>query len=435
MTFRRRSTFLKLTVPLLVFAVVLGMLLLVNRAPDSSAGGRADLGPPPRNTQELIESLQRRVRAEPGEATGYAQLGDAYLQRTRETGDFGFYVRAERTFDEALRRDAQNVEATVGAGTLALARHDFRAGLREGERALLLAPETVRPYAVIVDAQVELGRYADARRSLQEMVDRKPSLASYSRVSYFRELNGDLRGATEAMRLAVSAGGGTPENVAFVQTLFGDLRMNAGDVVGARRAYGEALASDAGSLPAQAGLARVDVARGRLAAAERRLRRVTERLPLPIYVTPLAEIELVRGQRAKAAGDLDLVRAQRRLLEAAGTRIDVDLALFEADHGSPRRAVRFARQVFAAAPSVRSADALGWALTRAGRPGEGLRYARRALRLGSVDPSFHYHAGMAAHDAGKAPTAGRELRKALSLNPSFSPFHAQRARRALRRLQ
>jgi hypothetical protein len=45
---------------------------------------------------------------------------------------------------------------------------------------------------------------------------------------------------------------------------------------------------------------------------------------------------------------------------------------------------------------VRSADALGRALTRAGRPAEGLRWARRALRLGSRDASYLLHAGLAA---------------------------------------
>jgi len=429
---------LKLGVPVLVFVVVLGALGLTNRSTDPSADAStdpaADLGAPPRNTEESIESLQRRVTAEPQEASGYAELGDAYLQRTRETGDFGFYVRAERAFDEALRRDPDSVQAIVGTGTLALARHDFPEGLRQGRRALRLEPETVRPFAVIVDGQIELGHYAAAGRALQEMVDLKPSLASYSRVSYFRELNGDIPGATEAMRLAVSAGGGTPENVAFVQTLLGDLLMDAGRKGSARQAYREALASEPGHLPARAGLARVDVARGRLAAAGRKLRRVAERLPIPTYVTPLAEIELARGRDAQAKRDLELVRVQRRLLQAAGTRTDVDLVLFEADHGSPARAVRFGRQVFAAAPSVRSEDALGWALTRAGRPEQGLRHALRSLRLGSVDPSFHYHAGMAAEQAGKPVRARRELRRTLRLNPSFSPFHAQRARRTLEAL-
>jgi tetratricopeptide (TPR) repeat protein len=437
---RRQKPVLKLGVPVLVFAVLLGAFTLANRSggTTSVASGEAQpttgLGRPARNTEELIAGLQRQVRAQPGEATGYAQLGDAYLQRTRETGDFGFYVRAERSFDEALRREPGNATATVGAGTLALARHDFDQGLRLGRRALALAPETVRPYAVIVDGQVELGRYSAARRSLQRMVDLKPNLASYSRVSYYRELHGDVRGAIEAMRLAVSAGGGTPESVAFVQTLLGDLLLDARDVAGARRAYRQALAGAPDHLPAEAGLARVDVATGRLPAAARRLRAVSRRLPLPTYLTPLAEIELALGRRTQASRDLELVRAQRRLLEAAGTRTDVDLVLSEADHGSPRRAVRLGRQVLAAAPSVRSDDALGWALTRAGQPEEGLLHARRAIRLGSVDPSFHYHAGIAARGVGRPVLARRELREALRLNPSFSPFHAQRARRALRAL-
>ncbi len=67
--------------------------------------------------------------------------------------------------------------------------------------------------------------------------------------------------------------------------------------------------------------------------------------------------------------------------------------LFEADHGSPARAVRLGRRVWRAAPSVRSADALGWALARSGRPAAGLRWARRALAPGSRDPLFRYHAG------------------------------------------
>ena len=85
-----------------------------------------------------------------------------------------------------------------------------------------------KPFGVLVDALVELGRYRAAGRALQAMVDRKPDLASYARVSYFRELHGDLDGAVGAMRLAASAGGDAPENVAYVQTLLGGLELQRG---------------------------------------------------------------------------------------------------------------------------------------------------------------------------------------------------------------
>jgi hypothetical protein len=64
-----------------------------------------------------------------------------------------------------------------------------------------------------------------------------------------------------------------------------------------------------------------------------------------------------------------------------------------------------------------------------------LAYARRALRLGSRDAFFLYHAGMAARAAGQPDAASGFLSRALAANPSFSPLHAPVARRALRRLR
>jgi hypothetical protein len=72
---------------------------------------------------------------------------------------------------------------------------------------------------------------------------------------------------------------------------------------------------------------------------------------------------------------------------------------------------------------VRSADALGWALQRSGRPREGLRWARRALELGSRDPAFLAHAGLAARAAGDARDARRWL-AAARRSRALSPFLA-----------
>ena len=118
----------------------------------------------------------------------------------------------------------------------------------------------------------------------------------------------------------------------------------------------------------------------------------------------------------------------------SGGKVDADTALLEAEHGDPRKAVAIGRRAWKAAPSVRAADGLGWALTQAGRPRAGLDWGRRALRLGTRDPYFLYHAGMSALAAGEPDLARRYLRRALADNARFSPLHAPRARRALRRL-
>jgi tetratricopeptide (TPR) repeat protein len=228
-------------------------------------------------------------------------------------------------------------------------------------------------------------------------------------VSYFRELHGDLDGALDAMRAAVSAGGAVPEQDAYVRSLLGGLELQKGRVDVAVREYREALAAVPGYAPAQAGLAQADVARGRLAPAIARLRRVVDRLPLPSYVIALGEAQAAAGRRAAAERTFALVRAETMLQQRAGVNADVELAIFEADHGSARRAVALGRRAWAAAPSVRSADALGWALHRAGHSRAALGWARRALALGSRDPAFLTHAGLIARAAGEPRLAARRL--------------------------
>src|SRR3954451_16129906 len=430
-----RPNLLKLALPALVFLTLLAVLTLVNRSPSVRTAGDApasEAAPLGGDTDTQIATLQRALRASPGKADAYALLGDAYLQKARESGDPSYYSRAERSYAEARRRDPRNVTAAIGAGTLANTRHDFGRGLRLGLEAHRLGPDLARPYTVIADARIELGRYPTAGETIQRLLDLRPSLASYARASYYRELNGDLRGAAEAMRLAVSAGAGSPENVAYVGALLGDLELARGRVGAAAGAYREARAASSDYPPALAGLAKIDIARGQLGAAARRLRAASDRLPLTSYLTLLAEVDLARGSRQAARTELGAVRAQQQLLRSAGTVPDAELVVFEAGHGSPRTAVALGRRVYRGAPSVRSADALGWALTRAGHPSAGLAWARRALRLGSRDPLFHFHAGMAARALGERALAQRELRLALSLNPGFSPWLAKQAREALR---
>jgi len=379
-----------------------------------------------------IPELQQTLRDDPANVTAYTALGALYLQRARETSDPAYYDRAGQAFEAARRLAPTDADAAVGLGTLALARHDFSHGLELGLEAARLAPESPRPFAVIADAQIELGRYAAAARTLERMVALKPNLASYSRVSYFRELHGDLAGAAQAMALAVSAGGGSAENTAYVQTLLGTLELARGRIDMARVAYGRALAGLPSYVPAQAGLARIDAASGREAAAIASYKHIVARRPLPEYAIALAETELVAGRTTAARADLDLVRAEGRLLRAAGVNVDVEIALFEADHGDPAEAVRLGQRALAAAPSVRSEDALGWALTSAGQPAAGLTHARRALRLGSADPTFLYHAGVAARASGHDELGRRWVTRALEHRAALGPYHALRAEEALR---
>jgi len=434
---------LTVTAVVLVFAVAAAGLTVarrgshdgpVARTAAAAAVERVGSVPPNATTAQRLTALRAVVRAAPDRADGWTLLAAAELQRVRETGDASSYVRAQGDVDRALSLRPGDQAALTQRAALELSRHDFRAGLRDAQAAHAVDPTVVLPYGPLVDAAVELGRYGDADRYAQQMVDRKPDLSALARVSYLRELRGDRVGALDLLRAAQSAGGEVPENTAYVTTLAAGLELQAGALADARRDAREALHRFPRYAAAEAALAKVQAAGGDLGGAIARLRGVVARLPLPEHVTLLAETELVAGDRAAAAQDLDVVRAERALQRSAGVITDTESAIFEADHGDPAQAVTLARRAWAAAPSVRSADALGWALARAGRAREGLVWARRALARGWRDPLATSHAGLAALAAGDDAAAHVWLRDAARGGAFLGPWQAARVRAGLRTL-
>ena len=393
---------MKYLIPMLAFAA--GLAFFAARGAGTPAAMPV-ARPVLTGTSADIPTLQNAVRGGRGDLR--PSLAEAYLQKARETADPAFYAKASGVLGRP-----HNEEGYATAGELALAKHDFAGALTLGRRAGAVGA-TIR-----VDALVELGRYEEATAELQAMVDRKPNLSGYARVSYLRELHGDLTGAVEAMRLAVDAGGPAAENGAYVSALLGELDRRRGRRTAARRAFMRALAMVPNHAASIAGLARLEGPRRAIA----RLRPLVERLPLPEYVIALGEDELALGQDASKT--FALVGAEERLLRAAGVDVDVELSLFEADHGDPAKAVALARRGYENAPSIRAADALGWALTQNGQ--DGRRYLREALRLGSVDPLWLAHYGLA--------TGSRNaLKSALEHGLRGYPWQARRVIRRLGR--
>ena len=154
-------------------------------------------------------------------------------------------------------------------------------------------------------------------------------------------------------------------------------------------------------------------------------------MPLPEYVIALADAQAAAGRADDAARSVDLARAEIQLFEATGVMVDLDLALFEADHGDPDRALAFAEAAYQATPNVRAADAQAWALHQLGRDRDARQWSDEALRLGSRDPLLRFHAGAIAAALGDDDAARRDLELALSTDAGFSATHAAEARRLL----
>lgn len=382
----------------------------------------------------LITQAIEAVKADPTNTTALLTLGLAYYQHARETADPTDYARADESFDRILAIEPHNAEALIGKGIIALARHDFAGGLALGQQAQRLAPRVARVYGIIGDALVELGRYPEALDAIQQMVDTRPDLGSYSRVSYQRELHGDLDGAIKAMEAAVIAGGPATENTEYVRVVLGNLWFLKGDLDKAEASYASSLAHSPGYVFALAGAARVAAAHGDMDRAMTLYQQAADRVPFPEFLIALGETQEAAGLTDASAATYRLVRQIEALFKADGVNTDLDLALFESDHDDPATALELARAAYAETPNVKAADALAWALYHNGQPDEARRYAEESLRLGSLEPSYRYHAGMIAVAQGDAP-AGREyLTESLARNPAWSPLHTPRAAAALAEL-
>jgi tetratricopeptide (TPR) repeat protein len=379
-------------------------------------------------TEALIQTLQDRLRRAPSNLDTYALLGNAYLQRVRETGDPGYYGKAEQVFNTALKRDPQHIEALIGKGSLALAQHDFRAALTLGQQAQTLNPDIPRIYGVVGDAQIELGQYDAAVTTIQQMVDLRPDLSSYSRVSYVRELYGDLPGAIEAMQSAVAAGGPNAENTLWTRVQLGNLYAAQNDLATAEQHYQAALARSPEYAHAQAGIARIRAEQGRYSQAIELYTAATSRMPLPEYAIALGDVYAKQGDQQQAQRQYDLVRVIDRLLTTNGVNTDLETALFFADHNIDLPvSLAKARAAYTARPSIHGADALAWTLYKSGQYAEAQQYANEALRLGTRDALKLFHAGMIAHALGQHEQARAYLQQAVDLNPHFSLLYSDLA--------
>ena len=383
-------------------------------------------------SQDAISQLESRLRNNPDDTNTYAQLGLGLLQQVRESGDVSLYTRAGKAFDEALTRDPKQLDALVGQGILALALHDFHGALEWADKAWAINPFRAQTLGIMVDGQVELGRYDEAVTTLQKMVDLRPDLDSYSRVSYVRELYGDVDGAIEAMRSAVQTALPGSESWAWTLTHLGHLYFNRGDMEEAAAIYEQVLTAKANYPYALAGQARVAAAQGNTDEAIVIYQQISERLPLPEFIIALGELYEATGQTAAARQQYDLVGVIQQLNAAAGMNVDLEMALFTASHGNdPAAAVQQARTAHAERPTIYAADTLAWALYQQGEYAEAWQFSQEALRLGTKDSLLHFHAGMIAAKLGDTAAARTHLQNALDINPHFSPLYGPVTQEAL----
>ncbi|MBV2354385.1 tetratricopeptide repeat protein [Streptomyces sp. J2-1] len=391
----------------------------------------------------LIARQESAVRARPGDVAAWAVLGSAYLERGRHTVDAADFPRAERALRTALEAagPAGDAVALDAMTALAVARRDFPTARSFGEQAVKRDPGRWQAYPALIDAYTGLGDYKAARGALDRLMALKVNAAARPAVMARAAAVYRDRGWREdavAQLTDAAAAARTPAEQAAYLTRTGQLAWERGEREDALRHFEAALRLDPDEPAALTGRARVLAALDRPDEAVAAYQTALARQPDPYATLELGELYEALGQSDAARTQYELLLERTRRTVAGGVDEELLIGRYEADHGDPEEAVERLRAEWQRQPGIEVADALGWALHRAGDDEEALTFAETATdstKGGGVRSALYaFHRGMIERELDDYAPARRDLEDALRVNPYFSPLRAPEAREALRGL-
>lgn len=359
---------------------------------------RADL-------ERTIATMRKKVAKAPNNAPAAVMLADALLRQTRVSGNAGLAREAERVLLGVLSHDSERYDARRMLAAAYLSQHRFADSLREAERCRTIRSDDAWVWGVIGDAHIERGEYNEAFDAFDRMAAIKPTAAAYARVSYARELRGDLPGALQTMRMAAEATSAhDPESLAWHHAQLGHLHLEMGQLGDARREFLKSSHAFPEHPFAQIGLARVAEASGDVRTALHLVMALLEKSPTPADLA-------YSGDLMAKLGQADEAERQYRLAEAAWRTDAPDpsrLARFLAEHGRrPDEAIVIGEQARIDRNDIFTADALAWAYFQTGRLEKANTMMELALRTGTRDRTIRAHAAEIARAASRTQQARR----------------------------
>ena len=412
-------------------------------------GGPAPLRAQQDATDNLIRSLQARVKRNADDHAGYAALGAAYLQKGRETADATDYELAKSALEKSLdllSNDPAAAFAMTQMAVVCMVEHRFEDALACAQKALALGSGDPSPWAIAGDALADMGDYKGAVEAYSRLTtsygseDEKLAFVyqQNSRMSFLRFVAGDTQGAIQLMQNAVRTAVEThmpAENIAWSQYQLGEEFFLAGETNDAERAYLASLDEYPNYYRALAGLAKVRAWQNRYIDAVKLYKQAIAAVPYPEYAAALGDIYQKLGLHEEASKQYQLVEFIGYLSQVNRQIHNRDLALFYADHDLKlSEALLLAQKELEVRRDIYTWDALAWCLYKNQKLQEAAEAISHALDQGTKDPQLFFHAGMIYEKLGNSAKAKEYLEIALQMNPEFHVVYAQTARQTLDRM-
>jgi len=283
-----------------------------------------------KNTKRAIETLRYKVVKNRKDYTSKLMLAYAFMQEARVTGEHPYYYPAalemiEDVLSNTTKNEAIYAKALVAKASVELSLHHFADALETGKAAIDLDPYNKDLYGVLCDANVELGRYQEAVKMADKMVALRPELQSYSRVSYLREIHGDIPGAIEAMKMAVESGYPGFEQTSWTRYNLAKLYERSGDTMLARKNLEQVLLEDKNYAFAIGGMAGLKAKAGDYKTAEALYLKALNIIPEFSFQEELAKI-YVATKNPKAQEAIDKTIVMLKEDSDAGHDTDLEMA-------------------------------------------------------------------------------------------------------------
>jgi tetratricopeptide (TPR) repeat protein len=392
--------------------------------------GRLALGGEWVNTKAAMEGLLAKLRADPTDQKSRLLLAEAYMQEGRVTGNHPYYdAAAMQLLQEVLKAEPESFEALCCQASLSLTQHHFSQGLALAEQAQAINPNSGYVYGLLTDANVELGHYDQAVKMADKMNQVRPDLTAYARVSYLREIHGDLPGAIQAMDMAVKAGFAGLEQTEWSRVALGHLYEVSGQLDQAQGYYQQALVLRPNYAYALAGLARVAAARHDYSTAIQDLNLARATVKDYAFTDELVDVYRLNHQPAEAAkmaqesvAMLAEAAQQANDNEELGHYTDRELAYAYLKTGDLNKALEHAKIEYARRPdNIDVNETLAWVYYKRGEYAEAQKYMTVARRTNSQNPVLLGRAGLILSKVGKAAEGRALIEKAVKTAPYLNP--------------
>jgi tetratricopeptide (TPR) repeat protein len=382
-----------------------------------------------KSISEAYDKAIGNLKLNPDDLRQYIKLAGVYIAEGRITGNAACYSSAAMQMaDRVINENSANKDLAFQAlsikSAVLLNLHQFKEALDVAQKAEKMNQVNAAIYGALVDANVELGNYAQAVQDCDKMVSIRPDLRSYSRISYLRQIHGDNRGAIDAMKMAVEAGGAGDENTEWARVTLGDLYMNIGNLDSAEFQYKYSLGYRGDYPFAQIGMAKVEKARKHYDSAIVLTKAAIGTMSESGFVAQLADLYELKGDDKKAAeireDVIDLLKEGEKENEKAGIKHNGNREMANAYLSANKydKALEYAKKDLKMRPENIDANELAsWICYQNGDYATAKTYADKALRMNTKSPATLYKLGLVYTKAGDAAKGNALLQEAQAMAP------------------